>query len=269
MCEGTFGIKPSWERIPYAGQEGGALPGSSKIGIPASAGPLAHTMRDIELFFSAVLTQQPWTLDPDVVPSPWTSLTSTTEKLRIGIVRRDGVIEPHPPIARLLDEVKVKLQKFGIKTVEMDISPLFSQCQSLANALFGVEGGNAMFDLLESFDEPLSPWLTTRLKRKPPTPLPKLQELHGKREQLRKEFLKIWQDKKGNIDAFICPVAPHSVPPIDRYNGVSYTSSFVLLDYPAGVVPVRRFGEADMQEEVEVEGNVLGSWDKANQELCR
>jgi amidase len=267
MCDGTFGIKPSWERIPYFGQEGGALPGASKIGIPASAGPLAHSMRDIGLFFSAVSAQKPWTMDPDVVPSPWNSVTSTSKKLRIGIVRRDDVIEPHPPIARLLDEVKLRMQRSGIETVEMDITPLFSQCQSLANALFGVEGGNAMFDLLESFDEPLSPWLSTRLKRKPALPLPKVQELHGKREQLRKEFLEVWRDGKGEIDAFICPIAPHPVPPIDRYNGVSYTSSFVLLDYPAGVVPVRTFDKEDMQGEIE--GKVLGSWDKANRELCK
>ncbi|KAL1800105.1 hypothetical protein ACET3X_000447 [Alternaria dauci] len=266
MCDGTFGIKPSWERIPYAGQEGGMLPGASKIGIPASAGPLAHSMRDIELFFSAVSAQQPWQMDPDVVPSPWSSLSATRKKLRIGVVRRDGVIEPHPPILSLLDEVKDKLQKSGTEVVDMDITPLFSQCQSLANALFGVEGGNAMFDILESFNEPLSPWLSTRLKRKKPIELPKVQQLHGKREQLRKEFLRIWKDKHGEIDAFICPVAPHPVPPIDRYNGVSYTSSFVLLDYPAGVVPVRSFGAADMEGEMTAT-KPLGSWDKANREL--
>jgi amidase len=149
----------------------------------------------------------------------------------------------------------------------MDIEPLFSQCQSLANALFGVEGGNAMFDLLESADEPLSPWLTTRLKRKKALPLEKLQELHGKRDALRKQFLQIWQDKTGEIDAFICPVAPHPVPPIDRYNGVSYTSSFVLLDYPAGTLPVREFTKADMK--TEIKGKPRGSWDKANRELCK
>lgn len=266
MCDGTFGIKPSWERIPYAGQEGGMLPGATKIGIPASAGPLAHTMRDVELFFSAVSTQQPWGMDPDVVPSPWSSLSTTRKKLRIGVVRRDGVIEPHPPILNILDEVKDKLKKSGTEVVEMDITPLFSQCQSLANALFGVEGGNAMFDILESFKEPLSPWLSTRLKRKKPMELPKVQQLHGKREQLRKKFLQIWKDQHGEIDAFICPVAPHPVPPIDRYNGVSYTSSFVLLDYPAGVVPVRSFGTADMEGEM-ADTKPLGSWDKANREL--
>jgi len=270
MCNGTFGIKPSWERIPYAGQEGGALPGAAKIGIPASAGPLAHSMRDIELFFRAVSEQRPWTQDPDVVPSPWSSLTSLGGagcKMRIGLVRRDGVIDPHPPISRLLDEVKDQLHNFGVEVVEMDITPLFSQCQSLANGLFGVEGGNAMFDLLESVNEPLSPWLSTRLKRKPALELSKVQRLHGKREALRKKFLSIWRDQHGEIDAFICPVAPHPVPPVDRYNGVSYTSSFVLLDYPAGTVPVRMFEKRDMEGEMP-NTKPLSNWDKVNRELC-
>jgi Asp-tRNA(Asn)/Glu-tRNA(Gln) amidotransferase A subunit family amidase len=184
------------------------------------------------------------------------------------MVRRDGVINPHPPIVRLLDEVKSKMQYAGIEVVEMDITSLFSQCQSLANALFGVEGGNAMFDLLDSFSEPLSPWLSSRLKRKKPMELSKVQQLHGKREELRKAFLKIWKDEHGEIDAFVCPVAPHPVPPVDRYNGVSYTSSFVLLDYPAGVVPVRLFRKGDMEGKME-RTEPLGSWDKANRELCK
>ena len=271
MCDGVFGIKPSWERVPYAGQEGGALPGAAKIGVPASAGPLAHSMRDIDLFFRAVTNQKPWLRDPDVVPLPWTSFnsaSSTQRKLRIGVVQRDGVIDPHPPIARVMDEVKAKMQKANMEVIEMDITPLFSQCQSLANAIFGVEGGNAMFDLLESADEPLSPWLSTRLKRKKPMDLVKVQQLHGKREQLRREFLKIWRDDGGTIDAFVCPVAPHPVPPIDRYNGVSYTSAFVLLDYPAGVIPVRRFTKKDTKGDMP-NTKPLGSWDKANRELCK
>ncbi|CCT61178.1 hypothetical protein IAQ61_005000 [Plenodomus lingam] len=266
MCEGTFGIKPSWERIPFLGLETGSLPGQSKIGIAASVGPMAHSIRDIELFFSAVAGQKPWTADPDVVPAPWSSITSAKKKWRIGLVRRDGVIDPHPPIARLLDEVKGRLQSGGVEVVEMDITPLFSQCQSLANAMFNVEGGNTMFDLLEAMEEPLSPWLSTRLKRKPPMELPKAQALHGRREKLQKEFLGIWKDEHGEIDAFVCPVAPHPVPPIDRFNGVSYTSSFVLLDYPAGTVPVRRFTKDDMVGEMPAT-KPISNWDKVNREL--
>ena len=270
MCNGTYGLKPSWQRIPYAGQEGGQAPGIAKLGIPASAGPLAHSMRDIELFFRAISDQKPWELDPDVLPSPWSSLPSAAgRKLRIGVVRRDGVMEPHPPILHLLDEVAAKMKGAGIEVVDMDITHLFSQCQSLANALFGVEGGNTIFDILESANEPLSPWLSTRIRRRAPLPLDKVRELQARRTELQKEFLKIWKDAKGQeIDALICPVAPHPVPPVDRWNGVSYTSSFVLLDYPAGVVPVRLFEEKDTEGELP-EGKPIGSWDKANRELCK
>lgn len=270
MCNGLFGMKPSWERIPYAGQVDDMLPAYSKLGIPASAGPLAHSMRDIELFFAAISSQKPWQLDPDVLPSPWTSLSTTAGKrLRVGVVRRDGVMEPHPPILRLLDEVATNMRKAGIDVVEMDITPIFSQCQSLANALFGIEGGNAMMDLLESANEPLSPWLKNRMRRKPPLSLEQVRQLHERKEELQKKFLKIWRDASGQeIDAFICPVAPHPVPPIDRYNGVSYTSSFVLLDYPAGTVPVRKFVKKDMEGELP-KSKPLGSWDKVNRELCK
>lgn len=271
MCNGLYGIKPSWERIPYAGQEGGMPPALSKLGIPASAGPLAHSMRDMELFFSTISTQKPWLMDPDVVPSPWLSLSTLcrTRGLRIGITRRDGVMEPHPPILGVLDEVSESLKKAGIEVIEMDITPLFSKCQSLANGLFGVEGNQSMLDLLESTSEPLSPWLANRLRRKNALPFDKLRELHAKRTELQRQFLRIWKDGKGEIDAFICPVAPHPVPPIDRWNGVSYTSSFVLLDYPAGVVPIRTFEERDMQAEIPSNVKSLGSWDKTNRELCK
>jgi amidase len=270
MCNGTYGIKPSWQRIPYAGQEGGALPGASKLGIAASAGPLAHSMRDISLFFTTVSDQQPWKLDPDVLPSPWNSLSSIAtsskgRKLRIGVVKRDGVMEPHPPIIRILTEVAEKMKGNGVDVVDMDVSPLLSRCQSLANGLFGIEGGNAMFDLLESCSEPLSPWLTTRLKRKPPASLDKVRDLHAKRTELQKQFLGVWNGKWGDVDAIICPVAPHATPEIDRWNGAGYTSSWVLLDYPAGTLPIRKFEEGDVSGEME--GKVLGSWDKANREL--
>ena len=272
MCNGLYGIKPSWQRIPCAGQEGGVPLGSSKMALPASAGPLAHSMRDLELFFSAVSSQSPWEIDPDVSPSPWTSLSTISKSCpTISIVRRDGVIDPLPPIQHLLDEVVSTLRASKIEIVEMDITPLFSQCQSLANALFSIDGGNNMFDLLEQTSEPLSPWLSTRLKRKTPKTLDQVRSLHARKMELETAFLEIWKDKSGrrrSIDAFICPVAPHPVPPIDRWNGVSYTSSFVLLDYPAGVVPVRMFGAKDMQGEV-LDTPPLSSWDKINRELCK
>ena len=73
MCNGLYGIKPSWQCVPYKGQENGCAPGLSKVGISASVGPLARSVRDMQLFFQAVLGQEPWTVDPDVVRIPWLS----------------------------------------------------------------------------------------------------------------------------------------------------------------------------------------------------
>jgi amidase len=242
MCTGIYGIKPSWQRVPYAGQEGGNAPGAAKIGLSSSAGPMATSLRDCELFLKVVADARPWERDHDVVYGAW----EEQGRLRdaggpvIGVVRRDGLIDPLPPIQAVLDETVAALKKRGIKVVEMDITPLFRQCQALANAMFSADGGNSMFDLLEKMGEPLSPWLQSRMRRKKPLSLEKIRELHARRDDLRTKFLSIWKfwDEKGierDIDAFITPVAPHPVPEIDRYNGVSYTSTFVLLDYPAGV----------------------------------
>jgi Asp-tRNA(Asn)/Glu-tRNA(Gln) amidotransferase A subunit family amidase len=146
-------------------------------------------------------------------------------------VRSDGVIEPLPPIKRVLDDVVGALRKKGVQVEELDVTPLLKQCQSLANQFFGIDGNNGWLDLLEKTGEPLSPWLSTRLKRKKPHSLEKLRDLHAKRDELRNRFLSVWKD----VDAFVCPVAPHPIPEIDRWNGVSWTSAFVLLDLPAGV----------------------------------
>ncbi|KAF1809461.1 general amidase-like protein [Eremomyces bilateralis CBS 781.70] len=270
MCNGLYGIKPSHQRIPFANLQGSTAPGGSRVAVAASAGPLTTTLRDCELFFDAISSQKPWEVDPEVIPATWPYQQPALSKRDaiIGIVKRDGLIEPLPPIARLIDEVASRLRSQGITVVEMDITPLFSKCQSLANKLFGIDGNNYAFDLLESKGEPLSPWLATRLKRGKVRGLPEVTDLHARRMALEAEFLKYWNDTTTGrqIDAFICPMAPHPVPLIDRFNGVSYTSSFVLLDAPAGNIPVRAFGQHDLEGEVP-KTKALSSWDERNREL--
>jgi Asp-tRNA(Asn)/Glu-tRNA(Gln) amidotransferase A subunit family amidase len=269
MCNGLFGIKPSAGRVPYSDLEGGVSAGSSKISLQSCAGPIANTLRDCELFLRTVAEAQPWDFDAEVIFGNWRSQGSLVKKeeVVVGIVRRDGIVEPLPPVQNVLNDTVQALRDEGIHVVEMDITPLFSKCQSLTNSLFSAEGYNAIFDILDETGEPLSPWLQGRLRRKPSISLHQLRDLHGRREELRMEFVKIWKDSTGRqIDVFICPVAPHPVPPIDRWNGVSYTSSFVFLDFPAGVIPVRSVRKADLSVE-RLSPNVLGSWDKRNREL--
>ena len=269
MCNGVYGFKPSAGRVPYAGQESGTLEGAGRVGLQSCAGPIARTLDDTGLFMETVEMGKAWELDSAVLPGRWWSVADEEGKrpIRIGVLWRDGVIEPLPPIWKVLKEVVGKLKKNGVEVVSVE-ADRFKECQGVANKFFGVDGYNRWFDLLEKTKEPLIPWLQNRLKRGKPKTVEQLREFHAKRTKLETEFLKIWRDTESRkIDAIICPVAPHPVPPIDRWNGVSYTSSFVLLDYPAATLPVRTFRESDL--EGEMSSAPLSSWDKVNRELCK
>ncbi|KAI9802130.1 MAG: hypothetical protein M1833_002051 [Piccolia ochrophora] len=267
MCNGVYGFKPSGQRVPYTGQENGVRPGVSEIALAASAGPIAASLRDCELFMKVVAGARPWERDPSIAFGSWEQQGDlVSAKPVVGIARTDGIVTPLPPIARLLDEVVGKLRKAGVDVVEIDTSA-WKKCQDVTNALFGAEGGNHMFDLLETTEEPLSTWLSPRLRRRKPLSTFDLAAVHAQKMQIEMEMLKIWKDPSTGktIDAIICPVAPHPVSPIDRWISVNYTSSFVLLDYPAGTIPVRVVDEADLKEELSV--YPISRWDKLNQDL--
>jgi amidase len=269
MCNGLYGIKPSVGRIPFADLDAGKPEGASVSSIQAVAGPLAHSLCDCELFLQSMSSMSPWNVDSEVAYGFWNMQGESRPKtdIVIGIVRRDGLMDPLPPVQNVIEETARALKAAHIKVVEMDITNLFSKCQSLGNQLLGVDGGNAVFDIIERTKEPLSPWLQGRLRRKDPLTLAQARELHGRRKALQMAFLDIWRDGNGQqIDAFVCPIAPHPVPQIDRWNGVSYTIAFNLLDLPAGTIPVRPVREDDLNKELQSTESI-GSWDKRNREL--
>ena len=278
MCNGLYGLKPSNGRIPYGGQQGGQLDAIGRIGLQAVAGPIANCIDDIDVVMAAIESKRPWEKlgCEDVLPWTWTPPSSPPQERRqkafvVGILSRDGLVEPLPPITNIMREAASALrQTQGISVVQIPTPPAWRECQVVANSLMAPDGGGHMFDLLESTQEPLVPWLKTRLRRGKARDFAGLRELHAKRMQLETEMNRIWTMADGKrIDAIICPIAPHPVPPIDRWNAVNYTSSFVLLDWPAGTVPIRDFCESDMQLNWEGgnEPKIMGSWDKVNREL--
>lgn len=285
-CNKLYGVKPSHGRVPYAGQEGGQKPGSSKLGIEATAGPIATTARDCAMFMRVVANGGPETFDPEVVAQGWDQLALLNTKLkplRVGIVRGDGHVKPLPPIARLMENVAQTLRAApgqAIEVVEVDLSPILSRCLKTFNGIMSIDGANAWFDHMDATGEPLSPWLQGRLTRRPQKPLDEVRKLQAERTELQTTFLKVWHENGGywltdaseahigdrTLDALICPVAPHPIPPIDRWNTANYTSAFNLLDLSTGVVPVRAFNTDDLQGDVPND-KPLNGWDKINREL--
>jgi amidase len=269
MCNGLYSIKPSSQRVPFSGQEIGQLPGTEGVGLQVSAGPITTSLRDCELFLKTIADAKPWEKDPRVAFGAWASQGELGPKPLFGVLRTDGIATPLQPVSKVLDEVVHTLRQAGAEVVEV-FAPTFRHCQPLANAFFSIEGHNHTFDLLEETEERLIPWLSTRLKRRPPMDISQVRDLHARKAALGKKMLGMWKFGKGRtIDALICPIALHPVPRIDRWNSVGYTSAFVLLDYPAATLPVRDFTEEDMEDELPPGLEILGGWDKRNRKLCK
>lgn len=261
MCAGVYGLKPSARRIPYSGLVSGAPPGADKLGIEASAGPLARSVRDCELFIKTILDLQPQRLDPDTLTARWHELdhspsrTSYTARktLLFGLLATDGNMPPLPPIARLLQETAAALRAAGHTVVDIPAPPSLARLQSLTNAMLGPAGNAAQLQLMAQHGETPMGWLRDRTRAAPAKPAAAIAELHALRAAVQLELRDtLWRHPATGqeVDALICPVAAHPVPPIDRFVGLGWTGSFVFLDYVAGTVPVRAFEERDMLGDV-------------------
>ncbi len=291
MCNGVYGFKPSNGRIPYGGQALTGIEGMSRTSVQAVAGPIARSVTDIDVFMREVVPRAAlW--GEDCMPLSWSGSWSESRsgpsrpygsgrngELVVGVLRSDGNCAILPPIENVLDEVSAGLAAMdNIKVVDLQCPRAWTKCQSVMSKLMGVDGGVTMADMIEKMGEPLVPWMSTRFRKGKPQPLTRVAELQAQRAQLEREMLKIWveDDEEGRrtqkLDAIVCPVAPHPVPPIEGYNAVGMTSSWVLLDYPAGTVPVRECTESDLQlgrpQKSSTAGKAsLGSWDERNREL--
>ncbi|KAF1819847.1 amidase [Dissoconium aciculare CBS 342.82] len=272
-CNALFGIKPSHGRVPFAGQENGHKPGSSKLMIEATAGPLSQSLRSCEMFLRVVLDASTHTSDPDVLPQDWSqqvSLRTSKRRIRVGIIRTDGHVSPLPPVESFLNSVATSLRAAisDFEIVEVDATQVLSRTNKTFNGIVSLDGANTWFDHFEATGEPLSPWLQGRLTRRKQKSINEIWDSKGAISELQKKFLELWKSPDGSpLDALICPVMPHPVAPIDRWGTPNYTAAFNLLDLPAGVVPVRPLTQEDLAEELPGGSKPLNPWDQSNREL--
>ncbi|OHE96908.1 amidase [Colletotrichum orchidophilum] len=281
MCNGVYGFKPSNGRLPYGGQVPTGIEGMSRTSVQAVAGPIGRSVEDIDTLLREIVPRAAlW--GEDCMPSSWPSSPRGSSisgcggngELVIGVLRTDGNCSIHPPLANMLDEVSSSLSRMpSVKVVEMECPPAWTKAQSLMTKLMVVDGSVTMAEMVDATGEPLVPWTAARFKKGKPQPLTRVAELQAQRAMLEREMLRMWIEvdehgrRRQKLDAVICPVAPHPVPPIDGYNAVGMTSSWVLLDYPAGTVPVRAVQESDLELGRPQGGKILSSWDERNREL--
>jgi Asp-tRNA(Asn)/Glu-tRNA(Gln) amidotransferase A subunit family amidase len=82
----------------------------------------------------AVIDAAPWDQDPKCCPIPWRSghyEDAQSRPLIIAVMRDDGVVKPHPPVSRVLDEVAAKLEQAGHEVISWSPGTLHRECIDL------------------------------------------------------------------------------------------------------------------------------------------
>jgi amidase len=107
---GLYGMRPSSDRVPKAGVLSTA-PGQNSVKV--SVGPICHSMTDLQMLVKLLLTHPTLPYEPTCIPGSWMEDLPEMQKLKVGIMYSDGIVDPHPPIQRALRETAEKLRAAG------------------------------------------------------------------------------------------------------------------------------------------------------------
>jgi Asp-tRNA(Asn)/Glu-tRNA(Gln) amidotransferase A subunit family amidase len=92
---------------------------------------MTRNVESLAAVTKAVIGAMPWNYDPKCCPLPWRSgmfIEAQTRPLVIGIMHDDGVVKPHPPVARVLQEVVTILQNAGHELVPWTPGTIHQEC---------------------------------------------------------------------------------------------------------------------------------------------
>ena len=140
---GCCSLRCSTGRWPKAGIQT-SMPGQE--GVPSVYSPMARTVGDLGYFTRVVLGEmRPWRYDYTVVPLGWRGevereFGEAGRRLRVGVLRTDGVVEPSPACARALGMAEAALRRQGCEIVEVEGAPDMYEGLRLASLLLNADG---------------------------------------------------------------------------------------------------------------------------------
>ncbi|WAO97250.1 Acetamidase [Fusarium falciforme] len=235
---GIYGFKPSSYTLPMKDFIAGGF--AAELNILCSTGPMANSLRDMDLFMSVVSSAQPHLKDPRLVPIPWTGLDTTMKgPLKIGIMASDGVISPQPPVTRALSWARSKLEnsnQFQVKTFE---PYQVETAMGNISLTYWPDGGKAVKAHLEKTGEPCYPltkWVIREAEGRELTAEGILQQ-RVTRDQFRCDFAEYWESQ--DVDVVLCPVyvGPAAIHETSFF--WNYTAFWNYVDYPGLVFPTQ------------------------------
>lgn len=167
-------------------------------------GPMGRTLGDLNMYCRTIVDAQPWTRDAKVVPLPWREV-SAPAKMKVGVIRCDGVVQPTPPIARAINETVEKLQAAGVEVVEFDGSKYMPKGMEFIGRMFSVDDGKVIKGQFAASGEPPVKEMVIHEKDNN-MGIADLWKLQAERSAFQNEFLEKWNSE--GIDALLLPVLP-------------------------------------------------------------
>lgn len=236
-----YGLKPSFGRFPtYGGKSG--IPGQEFI--LAVNGPMARSLRSVQLYCEAVLSEQvsPWNIDHKCLPIPWRRdvIQPKGRKLRLGLVGiDDGLVTCHPPVDRALGTVRKVLEDGGHDVIPWTTADHPEIVKNLIAAFFDL-GGAAIMSFLEPYGEPVFESMSgyAQASQAGETDLgpTKMRLMNLKRNALQKAYLDRWMatgtEGKQPMDGIIMATTPWAAARLGQTQKTlyfGYTGVFNLL----------------------------------------
>ncbi|KAL7629764.1 hypothetical protein AAE478_001287 [Parahypoxylon ruwenzoriense] len=253
---GIFGYKPTTMRMPTFGWSIAMAGAESILG---SVGPLSTSLEGLRLFAQTVVGRKPWLRQPSLVALDWRDSAQyfPDRKLRIGVIRHDGIVRPHPPILRKIDELVRKLEKSPNVEI-VDWNPWrHDLAWSIIAKLYYPDGGVEVKAAVESSGEPWHPLSKFMLHENPhvePLTISTLWDTVAEREGYRVKYAQLWNESAKTspdgkpLDAILAPVGPGVAPKLNTSRYWGYTAQWNLLDYPSIVFPTADFVGAPERE---------------------
>lgn len=238
-----------------------SMPGQD--GVPAVYSPMARTLDDLTYFTQSIIWMKPWTYDYSVHPLPWRSEIEQEilqkNRLRVGVFRTDGVVDPSPACKRALAMAETALRNAGHEIVEINPPSSYEALQLASHLLDsdGLKTVQSFFRWGESNDRGV---VQMRFYMQLPRPIKYLHylwvkyiqrdplwagllynwhakdvyqywQLIAKREAYKRKWFEWWEDAK--IDFIIAP--PNALPAVphngmhDAVSSCGYTFLFNLV----------------------------------------
>ena len=231
-CNGLYGFKPTVGRIAYGGQTIGGRAGM--VGIIASAGPIGHSVRDLELLLQSVINNTPWEIDEMASVIPWRRIEGfgPERKLRLGLILEDKKYPLHPPVLRAMTEAVKLLKEDGHEVIPLDgqVLPMI-EYTSMAWQFFSLDPAKTAMSRLHAAGEPIIKSLTKPLVPGMENFVPSLEVLFDsniQRAEALESFKKVVLNNK--LDAVLLPTYQSTAPPHDAYGLPVYTVLPNFLD---------------------------------------